>query len=144
MLANIKQYKHEEVQFDDNRTTGESQTEDTVDKDSEEYFGENIDKFDIETWETIEYEGDPIQRRYVTIGGITAVSIPEEPTDEDDPDLPGRTIQFRMGGGIEYLEQAEIVDVQDEDPQGSEPKGKVSQEDEPGDEQGKARMDEEP
>ena len=141
MLVDLKQYKHEEVQFDDNRTTGESQTEDTVDKDSEEYFGENIDTFDAETWETTEYEGDPIQRRYVTIGGVTAVSVPQEPTDEDDPDLPGRTIQLRMGGGIEHLEQAEIVEVQDENPQGPEPQGKVSTKDEPTDE---ASTDEEP
>lgn len=141
MFVDLRQYKHEEVQFDDERTTGESQTEDTVDKDSEEYFGENIDTFDVETWETIEYDNDPIQRRYVMIGGVTAVSVPQEPTDEDDPDLPGQTIQFRMGGGIEYFEQAEIVEIQDEDPREPEPKGKVSKEDEP---KGKAPMDEEP
>lgn len=141
MLVNLKQYKHEEVQFDDNRTTGESQTEDTVNKDSEEYFGKNIDQFDVETWETIEYEGDPIQCRYVTIGGVTAVSVPEERTDEEDPDLPGRTLQLRMGGGIEHLEQAEIVEVQDRDPQEPEPQGKVSVKDEP---TGEAPEDEEP
>ena len=139
MFVNLKQYKHEEVQFDDNRTTGESQTEDTVNKDAEEYFGEDMDEFDVETWETVEYEDDPIQQRYVTIGGVTAVSVPQEPTDEDDPDLPGRTIQLRMGGGIEHLEQAEIVEVQDDNPQGSEPKGKVSVDDEP---QGSASTDE--
>ncbi|TYL40200.1 hypothetical protein CV102_01055 [Natronococcus pandeyae] len=116
MLVHLQQYKHEEVQFDDNRTTGESQTEDTVDKEPEEYFGESIDDFDLETWETVEYEDDPIQRRDVSISGVTAVSVPQEPTDEDDPDLPGRTIQLRMGGGIEHLPQAEIVEVQDEEP----------------------------
>jgi hypothetical protein len=131
MLVDLKQYKHEEVQFDDNRTTGESQTEDSVDKDAQEYFGSDVEQFDAETWETVEYEGDPIQRRYVTIGGVTAVSVPQEPTDEDDPDLPGRTIQLRMGGGIEHLEQAEIVEVEDLNPQGPEPQGKVSTEDEP-------------
>jgi hypothetical protein len=141
VFVNLKQYKHEEVQFDDNRTTGESQTEDTVNKDAEEYFGEDMDEFDVETWETVEYEDDPIQQRYVTIGGVTAVSVPQEPTDEDDPDLPGRTIQLRMGGGIEHLEQAEIVEVQDDNPQGSEPKGKVSVDDEP---QGSASTDEKP
>ena len=135
MLVDIKQFKHEEVQFDDNRTTGESQTEDTLDKDAEEYFGKNIEQFDIETWETIEYEGDPIQRRHVTIGGVTAVSVPEAQTDQDDPALPGRTVQLRMGGGIEHLEQAEIVEVQDENPQEPEPQGKVSTEDEPTDEE---------
>ncbi|ELY60487.1 hypothetical protein C491_04295 [Natronococcus amylolyticus DSM 10524] len=116
MLVHLKQYKHEEVQFDDNRTTGESQTEDTVDKEPEEYFGEDIDDFDLETWETIEYEDDPIQRRDVSVGGVTAVSVPEEPTDDDDPDLPGRTIQLRLGGEIEYVDQSRIVEVQDEDP----------------------------
>ena len=141
MLVNLKQYKHEEVQFDDNRTTGESQTEDSVNKDSEEYFGENIDHLDVETWETIEYEGDPIQCRYVTIGGVTAVTVPEERTDEDDPALPGQTIQLRMGGGIEHFEQAEIVEIQDEEPQEPEQQGKVSTKDEATD---SATADEEP
>ncbi|WP_306056383.1 hypothetical protein [Natronococcus wangiae] len=141
MLVHFHQYKHEEVQFDDNRTTGESQTEDSVDKEPEEYFGESIDDFDVATWETVEHEGDPIQRRDVTINGVTAVSVPEQPTDEDDPDLPGRTIQLRMGGGIEYFDQAAIVEVQDEEPQAPEAEGKVSKEDEP---QGKAPMDDEP
>ncbi|RKD95737.1 hypothetical protein [Halopiger aswanensis] len=140
MLVHLRQYKHEEVQFDDNRTTGESQTEDTVDKEPEEYFGESIDEFNLETWETIEYEDDPIQQRDVSIEGVTAVSVPKEETDADDPDLPGKTIQLRMGGGIEYLDQAEIVEVQDLNPQ-DEAEGKVSKEDEP---HGKARMDEEP
>lgn len=141
MLVHVQQYKHEEVQFDDNRTTGESQTEDSVDKDSEEYFGTNLDHSSIETWETVEYEGDPIQRRDVTIDGVTAVSVPQQPTEADDPDLPGRTVQFRMGGGIEYLESAEIVEVQDENPQEPEAEGKVSKEDDP---TGKIPMDEEP
>ncbi|SDQ30313.1 hypothetical protein [Natronobacterium texcoconense] len=140
MLAHLRQYKHEEVQFDDNRTTGESQTEDAVDKEPEEYFGKNIDEFDLETWETVEHEDDPIQRREVTLDGVTAVSVPKEPTDEDDPDLPGQTLQLRMGGGIEFLANAEIVEVQDQNPQ-SEAEGKVSKEDDP---QGKASMDDEP
>ena len=117
MLVHLRQYKHEEVQFDDNRTAGESQTEDAVDKEPEEYFGENIDDFDLETWETTEHEDDPIQQRDVTLEGVTAVSVPKEETDGDDPDLPGKTLQLRMGGGTEYLEQAEIVEVQDLDPE---------------------------
>lgn len=140
MLVQLRQYKHEEVQFDDNRTTGESQTEDTVNPDAEDYFGEDMADLDAETWDTVEHEGDPIQRRSVTIDGVTAVSVPKEPTDEDDPDLPGRTIQLRMGGGIEYLPQAEIVEVQDLEVE-EDAEGKVSKEDEP---QGKATMDEEP
>jgi hypothetical protein len=117
MLVHLKQYKHEEVQFDDNRTTGESQTEDSVDKEPEEYFGHDLDDLDAETWETVEYEGDPIQRREVSVDGVTAVSVPEEPTDEDDTDLPGRTVQLRFGGDTDYVEQAVIVEVQDENPQ---------------------------
>jgi len=141
VLVNLTQYKHEEVQFDDNRTTGESQTEDSIEHDSEGYFGRDIEEFDVETWETVEYEGNPIQRRYVTMDGVTAVSVPQEPTDEDDPDLPGRTIQLRLGGGIEYLPQARIVEVQDENPQTSEAEGNVSREEDP---QGKISMDDEP
>jgi hypothetical protein len=131
VLVDLYQYKHEEVQFDDNRTTGESQTEDTVDKSSQEYFGEDMEQFDGNTWETIEYEGDPIQRREVSISGITAVSVPKEPTEDDDSDLPGQTIQLRLGGGIEHLEQAEIIEAQDPNPQDEEPAGKVSVNDEP-------------
>ncbi|MBZ6495534.1 hypothetical protein [Natrinema longum] len=119
MLVQLRQYKHEEVQFDDNRTTGESQTEDTVNPDAEDYFGKDMADLDVETWDTVEYEGDPIQRRSLTLDGVTAVSVPQDPIDEGDPALPGRTVQVRMEGGIESLEQAEIVDVQDENPRES-------------------------
>jgi hypothetical protein len=132
MLVHLHQYKHEEVQFDDNRTTGESQTEDTVDKDSEEYFGENVEKFDADTWETVEYEDDPIQRRSVTISGVTAVSVPQDlneegdQEDESDSDLPGKSIQLRLGGGLEFLDNAVFVEAQDEEPADEEPEGKTS------------------
>ncbi|MFD1565759.1 hypothetical protein ACFR99_19735 [Haloarchaeobius amylolyticus] len=116
MLAQLRQYKHEEVQFDDNRTTGESQTEDTVNPDAEEYFGADMDDVDVETWDTVEYEGDPIQRRSITIDGVTAISVPSESIEEESA-LPGQTIQVRTDGGIESIEQAEIVEVQDENPQ---------------------------
>ena len=116
MLAHLHQYQHEQVE-DANRTAGESQTEDSVDKDSEEYFGENVEDFEAETWETVDHEGDPVQRRSVTIGNVTAVSVPQEPTEDDDPDLPGVTIQVRLdGGNTEYVEQAVVVEVQDEAP----------------------------
>ncbi|SFB70985.1 hypothetical protein SAMN05444422_101377 [Halobiforma haloterrestris] len=141
MLVHLQQYKHEEVQFDDNRTTGESQTEDSVDKEPEEYFGKNIDDFDLETWETVDHDGDPIQRREVTIDGVTALSVPQEPTEEDDPDLPGRTLQLRLGGGIEFLANVELVEAQDRNPSEPEAEGKVSKEDDP---QGKMTMDDEP
>ncbi|MDF9744784.1 hypothetical protein [Natrinema salsiterrestre] len=141
MLVQLRQYKHEEVQFDDNRTTGESQTEDTVNPDADDYFGEEMADLDVETWDTVEHEDDPIQRRSLTIDGVTAVSVPKEPTDADDPDLPGQTIQLRMGGGIENVAQAEIVEVQDLEVEEGEAEGKASQDDEG---YGKESMDEEP
>ena len=116
MLVHLHQFKREEVDFDDNRTAGESQTEDAVDKETEEYFGSDAEGFEAETWETVEHEGDPIQRRSVSIGGVNAVSVPQEPAEGDDSDLPGRTLQIRMGGEQELVEQAVIVEVQDEEP----------------------------
>jgi hypothetical protein len=116
MLVHLHQYKHESVDFDDNRTAGESQTEDSVDKDTSEYFAQR--DLDAEEWETVEYENDPIQRRSITVGEVTAVSVPQEPAESDDPDLPGLTIQLRLAGGdTEYVGQTEIVEVQDEQPQ---------------------------
>ncbi|GAA0234863.1 hypothetical protein GCM10009000_057900 [Halobacterium noricense] len=115
MLASFYQYQHEEV-TDGNRTAGESQTEDSVNKDSEEYFGTNIADFDVETWETVEYDGDPIQRRTVTLDEVVAISVPEEPAADDDPNLPGRTIQIRTGGGQKFLSQAKVIEVQDASP----------------------------
>lgn len=113
MLVYLHQYKHEEVDIDDNRTTGESQTEDAVEKDSEEYFGGELDLSGA-TWETVEYRGDPIQRREVELDEVTAVSIPEE--IEPDDDLPGQTVQIRYGGGVEHLDNALLVEAEDANP----------------------------
>ena len=114
MLVHLRQYKHEEVDFDDNRTTGESQTEDTVDKEAEEYFGEELD-LEGATWETVEYRGDPVQRREVELDGVTAVSMPDD-EGEADGDLPGQTVQIRYGGGVEHLENATLVEAEDANP----------------------------
>ena len=51
MLVHLHQYAHEELQYDDNRTAGEAQTEEGVDRDPESYFGEELD-LDAATWET--------------------------------------------------------------------------------------------
>lgn len=115
MLITLHQYKHEEVQFDDNRTTGESQTEDSVDKDPEQYFGEDVD-IDADVWETVEYEGSPIQRREISLDDVTAVSVPSN-LDGGDADLPGTTVQVRRDGGIEQLEHAVLVEAEDPEPQ---------------------------
>ncbi|WP_135820942.1 hypothetical protein [Halostella litorea] len=130
MIVDLYQYKHEEVQFDDNRTTGESQTEDSLDKGGEEYFGADVEEFEGDTWETVEYDGDPIQRREISVTGVTAVSVPADPTDEGDGDLPGSTVQLRLGGGVEHVEHAAVIEAQDPNPQGEEPAGKVSVDDE--------------
>jgi len=130
MLVDLYQYKHEEVQFDDNRTPGESQTADTLDKDSEDYFGADVEEFEGATWETVEYEGDPIQRREVSVSGVTAVSVPADRTGEEDRDLPGTTVQLRLGGGIERIENAVFVEAQDPNPEQEEPAGKASVDDE--------------
>ncbi|WP_129113518.1 hypothetical protein [Halegenticoccus tardaugens] len=113
MLVYLYQYKHEEVE-DGNRTAGESQTEDSVDKDSEEYFGEDMSDLAVETWETVERDGDPIQRRTITLDEVVAISVPEELADDDDPDLPGRTTQIRTGGGERFIPQVEILEVQED------------------------------
>ncbi|SIR82957.1 hypothetical protein SAMN05421858_4009 [Haladaptatus litoreus] len=115
MLAHFHQYQHEQVESG-NRTAGESQTEDSVNKDAEEYFGKSMSEFDANVWETVEHEGNPIQRRAITIDEVVAISVPEEPTD-DDPDLPGQTIQVRTGGDETVIPQAEIVEVQDTNPE---------------------------
>jgi len=39
-----------------------------------------MEDLDVETWDTVEYEDDPIQRRSVTIDGVTAVSVPGDST----------------------------------------------------------------
>ncbi len=112
MLAHLYQYQHEQVE-DGNRTAGESQTEDSVNKDAEEYFGTSMHDFEADIWETVEYDGDPIQRRSITIDEVVAVSVPDEPAEDDDPDLPGQSIQIRTGGDETVVPQAEIVEVQE-------------------------------
>lgn len=119
MLVSLAQYDHEEVQFDDNRTTGESQTEDSVDRDPEEYFGTELD-IDADTWETVQYEGDPVQRREVTLDGVTAVSTSSDhDASSGDEDLPGETIQVRRAGDIEEFENSRLLEATDSEPEAS-------------------------
>jgi len=117
MLVHLHQYQHEQVE-DGNRTAGESQTEDSVNPESEEYFGDDMDDLapDAEAWETVEHDGDPVQRRTITIDEVVAISVPQEPTEDDDPALPGRTTQIRTGGDETFVPQVEIVEVQDGNP----------------------------
>lgn len=118
MLVTLHQYKHEEVDIDDERTRGESQTEDTVDKGPEEYFGGDLD-LDAATWETVEYRGDPVQRRELSLDEVTAVSVQsdaESDAGSGDPDLPGTTVQVRRLGHDEQFTNASLVEAEDREP----------------------------
>ena len=97
MFAHVHQYQHEQV-ADSNRTAGESKTEDSVNKDAEEYFGKSMDEFDIETWETVEYEGDPIQRRIIALDDVLAISVPET--------RPMTTTRTSRGGLFRFVRAA--------------------------------------
>lgn len=110
MLVYLNEYKHDEA--------GESvrEGEEVVDTDAEEYFGKD-ELGPEDDWERVEHDGETILKKSSSHDGITAISIPEEDSDADDPDLPGRTIQLRKPGeDTFYVAQAEIVEAIDEDP----------------------------
>lgn len=86
-------------------------TDASVDRDPDSYF--NVDDLPLEEWVRLERDGRELQRRARQFDEVTAVSVPEGDTDDD---LPGRTIQLRVGGETEYVERAELVEVQDHDP----------------------------
>lgn len=114
MLTHLHQYKREEVDFEDNRTAGASQTEEGVDRDPKEYFGEDLG-LEADTWETVEYDGEPIQRREIEIDEVTAVSVTEDL--ETESDLPGKPVQIRRDGGVEQFDHAQVIEVEDPEPQ---------------------------
>ena len=115
VLVHLYQYAHEELQYDDNRTAGESQTEDAVDHDPESYFGEELD-LDADTWETVEYHDSPVQRRELIFDDVTAVSRPADPGAED-PSLPGGPVQVRKEGSVEEFDNTRIVEAEDPAPE---------------------------
>jgi len=115
VLLHLYQYTHEELQYDDNRTAGESQTEEAVDHDPESYFGEELD-LDADTWETVEYDDSPVQRRELVFDDVTAVSRPADPGAED-PSLPGGPVQVRKEGSVEEFENTRIVEAEDPAPE---------------------------
>ena len=114
VLVHLYQYAHEELQYD-NRTAGESQTEDAVDHDPESYFGEELD-LDADTWETVEYDDSPVQRRELVFDDVTAVSRPADPGAED-PSLPGGPVQVRKEGSVEEFDNTRIVEAEDPAPE---------------------------
>lgn len=109
MLVHLRQYRR-----DDADDVVRSEGEVSPDRDPDEYF--DRDGVEAEEWGRITYGGETILRRSSTHDDVVAVSVPKEETEDDDADLPGRTVQLRTGGGSHYVEQARIVEVQDVDP----------------------------
>lgn len=106
MLVHFEQYHHDEA---DDAVRSEGDVD--PDRDPESYFGK--DDLEAEEWERVTEDGETLLRRSVSLDGVTAVSVPQEESHED---LPGKTIQIRKEGGEEYIDNAEIVEVQDREP----------------------------
>jgi hypothetical protein len=113
MLVYLHQYR--EPDTDGNVRSGDDVGPETS---SSEYF--DVDDLETEEWERVEVDGRTVQRRAVDYDEVVAVSVPhdndEDEKDGDDPELPGSTLQLRMGGGTEYVENAVLVEAQDNDP----------------------------
>lgn len=109
MLVYLNEYRHDEA----GETVQEGEA--VADTDAEEYFGKD-ELGPEDDWERVEHDGETILRKSST-HDVTAVSVPEEGTEADDPELPGQTIQLREPGeDTYYVEQAEIVEAVDDDP----------------------------
>ena len=111
MLVHLRQYREDDA-TDSVRSGGDVDP----DRDDEAYFGTDAPG---EDWERTEYDGRTVQHRTVTRDGVTAVSLPSV-DDRERSDLPGLTVQLRVGGGIEYVESAEVVEATDADPDSPE------------------------
>ncbi|MFC6941301.1 hypothetical protein ACFQE8_15235 [Salinirubellus sp. GCM10025818] len=113
MLVYLHQYRE-----DDATETVRSGDAVGPDTSASEYF--DVDDLETDEWERVEVDGRVLQRRAVDYDEVVAVSVPhdndEDEEDGDDPDLPGSTLQLRMGGGTEYVENAVLVEAQDNDP----------------------------
>lgn len=103
MLVYLHQYRDGD--------SGNAREGESVDRDTEAYF--DVDELELDEWERIEEDGRELQRRARQFDEVTAVSVPQE---ESDSDLPGKTIQLRVGGETEYVEHAELIEVQDPEP----------------------------
>ena len=108
MLVHLAQYRRPD-------TTEAVRSDGDVDPETspEEYFDK--DELASEEWERVTRDGETLLRRTRSGDDVTAVAVPRE-GPEAHAGLPGRTIQLRIGGDSEYVEQAEIVEVQDQDP----------------------------
>jgi hypothetical protein len=105
MLVYLHQYRE-----DDANETVRSDADVDPDVDEEEYF--DVDDLPLDEWERVERGDQVLQRRTLTYENVTAVSVPQESSD----DLPGRTLQLRKDAGTEYVENTVLVEAQDHDP----------------------------
>ncbi|KTG10509.1 hypothetical protein AUR64_11200 [Haloprofundus marisrubri] len=105
MLVYLHQYRESDA---NERVGGE-----TSDTDAESYFGEQLESTD--DWESVEYGDREILRRALTFEEVTAVSVPRD-VEEPDEEIPGVTVQLRKDGDEEYVDDAVVVEVTDENP----------------------------
>lgn len=105
MFVYLHQYRE-----DDANETVRSDAEVDPEIDEQEYF--NVDDLPLDEWERVERDDRVLQRRTVTYENVTAVSVPQDGSD----DLPGRTLQLRKNAGTEYAENAVLVEAQDNNP----------------------------
>lgn len=103
MLVYLHQYREGD--------SGNAREGESVDRSTEEYF--DVDGLELDEWERLEQEGQNLQRRARQFDEVTAVSVPQE---ETHPDVPGMTIQLRIGGDQTYVDNAELIEIQDPNP----------------------------
>ena len=106
MLVYLHRYRETDA-----TETVEEGTE-VVDTSPEEYFDE--DDVGPDEWERVEYGDRTIQRKPETYDNVTAVSVPADV--EEPSDLPGTDIQLRLDGREEFVQQAAIIEVTDDNP----------------------------
>ena len=87
--------------------------EDVVDQNPNEYFDKDELGPDGE-WERVSFGDRTIQRRGTTYENVSSISVPQDV--EAPRDLPGVTIQLLIDGEQEFVEDAEIIEVTDENP----------------------------
>ncbi|WP_224269423.1 hypothetical protein [Haloprofundus salinisoli] len=104
-------YLHQYRESDAKETVGGEST----DTDTESYFGEQLDATEDEEWESVDYGDRTVLRRALTFEEVTAVSVPRD-VAEPDGGLPGVAVQIRKDGEEEYVDDAVVVEVTDENP----------------------------
>ncbi|WP_224336848.1 hypothetical protein [Haloprofundus halobius] len=104
-------YLHQYRESDADETVGGA----TSDADEESYFGERLDATEDQEWKSVDYGDRTVLRRALTFEDVTAVSVPRD-VEAPDGGLPGVTVQLRKDGDEEYVDDAVVVEVTDENP----------------------------